>query len=876
MKLAALRLHNVKRFGGRGVAIEGIGEGVNVLCAANEFGKSTSFEALHGLFFQAHSSTAGDVRNLRPYSGGNPLIEVDISVGDDRYRITKQFYSGRFAKVVDIGSGRLLAQADEAENFIARLIGGGAGGPAGLLWVRQGVTGIDRRSRAEEDSERQVRNSLLESVQGEVEAVTGGQRMAEIMAAAAAEYGALVTTTGRPKAGGRYAAAIEVQDRFTAEHRRLSDEVAALREELDRRSAAQRRLAELESPDARDARRLAVEAAEAAFEAARAQADRVKTAEAELGLARERHEGAQRDHSEFIEALEAARQIAEESRDLTRRRDEALDRRRAAFDTIGQAQADVDVAEAEEGVARDLLDRLVAAANARDAAGRRAECDEHLRRAEEVRGTIEACEAQLSQVRLPAGAVDELASLDVEIARIRAVRDAARPSVRVAYEITAVTRVTMSGTVLSEGEERGYHGQTQLIAPGLGTIILRSNGSAQDDGRLEAAETERHTLLASMGVVDLAVARAQQLRAKAVEAQRNEARAQLAVLAPEGLEALRVAAAALAQADPAPIELDADLDQTRAVRDAAEQRRRKAAQTIRATEPARVHADAAFVSAQTALAGLGARHQQIVAILGPDDARGRRGQELADRRSERKAALAEAQRKAESLRATALDLDATDAALRRVRSVEQTALTEIQQLRESIAGLNARITARSNEAVEEEWRETAEELATAQARVAGFEQEVGVLARLIQALDTARSDARDLYLTPVMNELRPLLRLLFDDVAITFDDRTLLPQTIRRGGLDEDVDRLSGGMREQLSVLTRLAFARLLAKDGRPAPVIFDDALVYSDDDRIERMFDVLHRQARDQQIIVFSCRQRAFQRLGGNVLRMTEWQPFT
>jgi uncharacterized protein YhaN len=81
-------------------------------------------------------------------------------------------------------------------------------------------------------------------------------------------------------------------------------------------------------------------------------------------------------------------------------------------------------------------------------------------------------------------------------------------------------------------------------------------------------------------------------------------------------------------------------------------------------------------------------------------------------------------------------------------------------------------------------------------------------------------------------------------------------------------------MREQLSVLTRLAFARLLARDGRPTPVILDDALVYSDDDRIEKMFDALHRQSRDQQIIVFTCRQRAFQKLGGNILRMTDWLP--
>src|SRR3546814_10559878 len=92
------------------------------------------------------------------------------------------------------------------------------------------------------------------------------------------------------------------------------------------------------------------------------------------------------------------------------------------------------------------------------------------------------------------------------------------------------------------------------------------------------------------------------------------------------------------------------------------------------------------------------------------------------------------------------------------------------------------------------------------ARVAAFEQEVAVLTRLAQALETARSDARDLYLTPVMNELRPLLGLLFDDISITFDERTLLPQTILRRGQEEDVERLSGGMRERLSVLTRLAF----------------------------------------------------------------------
>ena len=35
-----------------------------------------------------------------------------------------------------------------------------------------------------------------------------------------------------------------------------------------------------------------------------------------------------------------------------------------------------------------------------------------------------------------------------------------------------------------------------------------------------------------------------------------------------------------------------------------------------------------------------------------------------------------------------------------------------------------------------------------------------------------------------------------------------------------------------------------------------------------------LHRQSRDQQIIVFSCRQRAFAKLGGHALTMVDWSP--
>ncbi|WP_199084321.1 DNA-binding protein [Bosea sp. ASV33] len=873
MKISALRLFNIKRFAGRGVAIEGIGDGVNVLCAANEFGKSTSFEALHALFFQPYSGTAGPVRNLRPYSGGNPLVEADIAHGDQRFRITKQYYRGGFARVTDLASGRLVAQADEAENFINALIKGGPAGPAGLLWVRQGVTGIEKRSNAEEDGEKQVRASLLESVQGEVEAITGGRRMAEIMRAVAGELDKVVTKRG-PKAGGRYATAIEARDRLAAEEARLAADVAALREALDKRASAQKRLAELDGADERRERQEAVAAAQANFETAQAQGERLKTAEAELKLARERRDVAERALDAFRTALQKTTDLAAPLHEAERRRDEAIDRRGEAAETIAKAQAAADLADSQEQEARELLARLDAALRAREATERLAESRQRLNEAEAKRGALEDAEAQLALVSIPPDAVEALQALEIELSGLRAVAEAARPSVVVAYVGDARGEVTMDGTPLAEGRERSYDGQAQLIVPGIGVISLRSNRAQSGDSRLEKAEERQRTLLASMGVATLAEARARQAQAQQIDARIRELRGSLSSLAPAGLAKLREEVAAQALAGAEIVEPEGDAAALRAALTAAERERSEARLALREAGPARGRAEDAVVAAETALATLRAEQAHLEAQLGPADQRGARELALSEELADRSRQAEETQVRAAELRAGAVDLVSAEAALKRARSVQSSAEQQIVALREIVAGLNAEIRARSDEAVEESWRETADALSAAKLRVAAFEKEIATLQRLSAALDEARTEARELYLKPVMAELGPLLSLLFNDVSVTFDERTLLPQTISRNGQEEEVERLSGGMREQLSVLTRLAFARLLARDGRPAPVILDDALVYSDDERIEKMFDALHRQSRDQQIIVFSCRQRAFQKLGGNILAMVDWEP--
>lgn len=872
MKISALRLFNVKRFGGRGVAIEDIRDGVNVLSEANEFGKSTSFEALHALFFQPHSSVAADVRNLRPYSGGNPLVEADIATNEGRFRITKQYYGGRSAQVTDLGSGRLVAQADEAENFITGLIRGGSAGPAGLLWVRQGITGIEARKKSEEDSEKLARAGLLESVQGEVEAITGGRRMAEIARVVSEEIEKLVTKRG-PKAGGRYAGAVETRDRLAAEEQRLSAEVTSMRAALDQRSKAAIRLSELEQAQDRQERRAAVEKAQAALNAAKSEREMLNAAEARWQLSRDRRDLLAQNLKALMEAQDKARALRERLGEAESRHAQASEKRREAASAMSAARAQAEAAEQQEQEARDLLFRLDAALKARDAAGRHAALLERLKQAENARLSLEQAEAKYALIRIDPKTIDDLQALEVEIARLRVMGDAARPSIAIVYEAGAVHSIHMDGVALTGGEERRYDGAAQLSVPGIGSITLRSNRPAPDDSRLKQAVEKRRALLAELEAVDLAAVRTRHEQAQQIAIEMQGLRSSLSALAPAGLTKLREEVAAQEPAAAA-MEFTGDPEKIRAAHLQSDDNRKAARQAQREAEPLQRIADEAFIAAQTDLAALRAELAQLETALGPEDARADRQRTLSDQFDEAAHKLETDRAQLQKLRDSAADLESVEAALRRARSVEEAAEKEAAALRETIAELNGLIRALADDAVEEKWHETTEALSAASARVAAFEKEVSVLQRLSSALESARTEASELYLRPVMTELSPLLGLLFDDVAISFDDKTLLPRTILRNGQEEEVERLSGGMREQLSVLTRLAFARLLARDGRPTPVILDDALVYSDDDRIEKMFDALHRQSRDQQIIVFSCRQRAFQKLGGNILRMTDWQP--
>ena len=217
--------------------------------------------------------------------------------------------------------------------------------------------------------------------------------------------------------------------------------------------------------------------------------------------------------------------------------------------------------------------------------------------------------------------------------------------------------------------------------------------------------------------------------------------------------------------------------------------------------------------------------------------------------------------------AAAPDLGAMAVALERARSIVEEAEKRKQDIRLDLRSLDTSIGIQAGQAIDEDLADIDVRHEAARASLATIEFEVAALKKLRAALETARTSARDRYVEPVMQELVPLLRFFWPEAELIVDPETLMPKALVRAGTEEAFDILSKGTQEQIALLVRLSFARMLAKTGETAPVILDDAIVYTDDARIEHVFDALTRQAHDLQIVVFSCRQKAFRDLGGRSL---------
>lgn len=862
MKLVSVTLTNIRRFTAP-VQIAGIGPGLNVLSAANEQGKSTLFDALHALFLIPHRAKSKDIRALRPHAGGNPEVSVEIDLPEGRHRLTKRWL-GRETATVERG-GQLIAQADAAEAFIARLMtGAGETGPAGLLWVRQGLTRLEDDTGTPTDREKALatRRGLMSSVAGEVDALTGGRRMDRALARCREELAQYLTASGRPLKGGPLAQAETVIEDLSTRKADLDAIARQLAQSIARRHDLRRIHADLTAPEAVANRKARLDEARARAEAADRHAGDLDQAEHRLRAA----DLAQRNAADRLATLHRARAEAEAAARTAADQRTAATAARTARDeaetALAPLTAALTAARTAKAEAEALHRRAAAAAITRANAGRRADLLARLDTARKLladRATL----ARDAATGPDAKALAELEKLAQAVAIQRGLRDQSAPHLTFRHDGAA--RVLRQGKPLAAETTLAVTAETRFDLPGLGQLIV-TPGTA-GSGALDKAEADLAAALSRLGQPDPDTARRAATARAAAQAALSELDGKLKLLAPDGLSRLDADLAAL----PAPAADTADLpppDQTEAgVKSAADHllRAETAVETargrldhLRTTETrAAVLADTAEGAHHRALAALAADSPAAEAALLGD---------LADARRTHDLALADRDRLAKD----APDRGAVAAALARAASVATGAEEEIRRTELELARLDSEIALRSGEGVLEDLAETAARLEAATAQLAAIRTEIEVLQELGRVLEDARNEARDRYLAPVMTELRPLLRVLWPDADLQFDGESLLPTRLVRGGTEEDLDILSGGTQEQVALLVRLAFARLLTRSGRPAPVILDDALIFTDDDRIERMFDALHALAADQQILVLTCRQRAFRDLGGTRLTLS------
>jgi DNA repair exonuclease SbcCD ATPase subunit len=124
---------------------------------------------------------------------------------------------------------------------------------------------------------------------------------------------------------------------------------------------------------------------------------------------------------------------------------------------------------------------------------------------------------------------------------------------------------------------------------------------------------------------------------------------------------------------------------------------------------------------------------------------------------------------------------------------------------------------------------------------------------LFDIMGEERDKASRAYVAPLKEKIERLGRLVFDpSFQVTIDDDLkITSRTV--SGVTVPFDSLSGGTREQLSLMYRLSCSMIVAKDGG-TPIILDDALGYTDPERLKLMGAVLAVAAKECQIVIFTC----------------------
>lgn len=211
-----------------------------------------------------------------------------------------------------------------------------------------------------------------------------------------------------------------------------------------------------------------------------------------------------------------------------------------------------------------------------------------------------------------------------------------------------------------------------------------------------------------------------------------------------------------------------------------------------------------------------------------------------------------------------------------VRNRERTARESLGRIEADLARKNEALArergaldSHATDGLFERAEDAAAEAEYAARELARLERKAAAARMLHETMQRKRAEAQQRYTGPLAAAIQELGAALY---GAGFQVELGSDLSIARRTLDGTTlafHQLSGGAKEQLAILARLATARLV-DPSNGVPLIIDDALGYTDPDRLARMGDVLRLAGEHTQVIVLTCSPDRYEHVqGAHILRI-------
>ena len=126
---------------------------------------------------------------------------------------------------------------------------------------------------------------------------------------------------------------------------------------------------------------------------------------------------------------------------------------------------------------------------------------------------------------------------------------------------------------------------------------------------------------------------------------------------------------------------------------------------------------------------------------------------------------------------------------------------------------------------------------------------------LLETFEKHRSQAHQRYVEPFKERIDKFGSIVFGpSFSVELDEELRIVRRTLDGVTLNVADQLSTGAQEQLGVLSRLACAAIVSPDDGGAPVMIDDALGWSDPQRLQRMGAAIASAGQQCQVVILTC----------------------